>query len=418
MQTIILAAGQSSRMYPFAADVHKSMINMMGKPILFYTIEALKKDGIIDLIIVVNEKNDVSKYFGNGEKFGVNIQYVIQSNPNGMGYALLLCEENIKEVFLLLNASHVEVDLFAKDMINAKVTNVKAVLLANRKKDSVVQGSLKFEGKRVEGIIEKPKKGEEPSDMCVVGIYLLGKDFLNALKNTPQEHYRLEKAISDYSKQNNVTFVETSKETVSLKYPWDLLGIENYLLKNVKSSIGKNVKIAKSAEITGEVFIGDNVSIMEKAVIKGPAFIGNNVFIGNNAVLRGGVDVEEDAVIGANMEIKNVLIMKGSTTHSGYIGDSVIGKDCRIAAQFCTANVRLDRGIIASIVKDEETPTGCKYLGVIVGENTDIGIKCSTMPGIIIGNNVTVGPSTVVLHNVENNTKYYTKFQEVISKKK
>ena len=59
---------------------------------------------------------------------------------------------------------------------------------------------------------------------------------------------------------------------------------------------------------------------------------------------------------------------------------------------------------------------GLKKLGTIVGSSVKVGIKSSTMPGIIIGGGSIIGPSTVVLQNVPESSKYYTKFKEVIVK--
>ena len=225
-----------------------------------------------------------------------------------------------------------------------------------------------------------------------------------------------EKAISDYAKKYCVRF-EVVKNNMSFKYPWEILSLKNYLLRNIRTDISKKAKISKSAEILGEVVIEEGVQIMENAVIKGPCFIGKNCFVGNNSVLRDGVDLEEGTVVGANMEVKNTLIMDYSKTHSGFLGDSIIGKNCRIGAGFCSANVRLNRDSIKVKLGEEKIDTRAKSMGVIVGDGARIGMQSSSMPGIIIGRNVVVGPKTTVMNNIEDNTKYYTKFQEVIIKK-
>ncbi|MBI4096266.1 MAG: NTP transferase domain-containing protein [Candidatus Levybacteria bacterium] len=417
MQAIILAAGESSRFHPFNS-VHKSMVRVLGKPILEHTIKGLKKENIKKIVLIVGKDNVIKGYFGDGKNFGVSIDYVVQSEPLGAGNALLLAEQKIKENFLLLNAHRIDAYRFANSLSRSKLANrSKAVILVKQKENTQIHGVLKFEKNQVLGITEKPAKGTEPSNLCVVGIYLLSCDFLKILKNTPPEHYQLEKAITAYCKKNMVTFVETKDDLITLKYPWDLLDVKNYLLKNVEKFVGKNSSVAKSAELAGEVFIGDGVSIMENVVIKGPCYIGENAFIGNNAVLRGGVDIGGNAVVGANMEIKNSIVMRNSTTHSGYIGDSVIGQNCKIAAGFLTANVRLDRANVKVDVKGEKADTMLKMLGVMVGENCNMGIKVTTMPGVIIGRNVVVGASTTVMGNISDNTKYYTVFKEIVSKR-
>jgi len=302
-------------------------------------------------------------------------------------------------------------------MVRRKGDKDKAILLAKKEKGLDKFGVLKAEKDRVTDLVEKPIKGKEPSNLRLIGIYLFSKDFLKTLSEIPDEHYRLESAISAYVKKEQVRFVETAINVPSLKYAWDILGLKNYLFQSIKAMRGKNVSISKSAEIIGEVAIGDNAVIMEGARIKGPCYIGENTMIGNNAILRGNVDVENDCVIGANMEVKNSLIMNGTKVHSGFIGDSIIGEDCRIGADFSTANVRLDRNPVKVVIKENEVDSGLKFLGTLIGGNTKIGIKVSTMPGIIIGANAIIGPSTVVLRNVAENTKYFTKFKEIVIKK-
>ncbi|OGH39312.1 MAG: hypothetical protein A3B44_02415 [Candidatus Levybacteria bacterium RIFCSPLOWO2_01_FULL_38_21] len=417
MKAVILAAGRSSRFYPYNYFSHKSLIKILGRPIIVHTVESVKRSGIKEIILIISKDSEIKKLLGNGKNFGVNIRYVIQKEPTGAGNGLLLAEKFIEGDFFLLNVSHVDFWEFKELILAKKSKNDKGVLLAREEGNLEKYGVLKIERDRVLDLVEKPKKGKEPSNLRLIGIYLFSLDFLKTLRQTPNEHYRLEKAISNFSKNHQVKFLKTKKEVSSLKYSWDLLSIKNYLLKNIKKSIGKNVKIAESSEIIGNVIIENGVEVMEGAKIKGPCFIGKNSIIGNNTILRNGVDVEENCVIGANMEVKNSLIMRGTKVHSGFIGDSVIGEDSRIGADFSTANVRLDRQAVRAEINGQKIDTGLKRLGTIIGSNVKVGIKSSTMPGVLIGGGSIIGPSTVVLQNVPESTKYYTKFKEIVVKK-
>lgn len=416
MKVVILAAGQSSRFYPYNYFSHKSLIKLLGKSIIAHTVESIKKSGIKEIILIVSKDSEIRKVMGNGRNFGVNIQYVVQKDPTGAGNGLLLAEKLINGDFFLLNVSHVDFFEYKELMLRKKSKNDKAILLARRQENLQKYGVLKVDGERVVDIVEKPKKGKEPSNLRLIGIYLFTKDFLKTLRQTPDEHYRLEKAISNFSKNYHVKYVETKNEVPSLKYSWDVLGIKNYLLKNIKKSIGKNVKIAKSSEIIGNVIIENGVEVMEGSRIKGPCFIGKNSIIGNNVVLRNGVDIGEECTVGAYMEVKNSIMMDKTKTHSGFIGDSIIGENSRIGAQFTTANVRLDRKTVRIKLLELEVDSGLKNLGTIIGRNIKIGIRASTMPGVLIGENSIIGPSTVVLQNVPENSKYYTKFKEIVVK--
>lgn len=416
MQAVLLAAGESSRMYPFSGNGHKSMIKIMGKPILLHVIEKLKSKNITDLIIVVSENSKIQEFFGNGDKFGVNIQFVVQKNPEGGGNALLLCKEFLKDDFFLLNSYRVDCDKYIDEML-AKKTGNDSILLLNKRENTWLYGVVEIENERVVGMVEKPEKGSEPSNLCIVGIYLLSKSYLEVLKNTPSEHYQLEKAIDSFSKSHKISYVESAEENIVLKYPWDLIAIKNYLLENISNHRGENLKLGENVIIEDQVFVGDGVTVMDGVTIKGPCYIGNNAYIGSNALLRNGVDVEEDAVIGSFMEVKNSLIMKGTKTHSGFIGDSVIGENVRVAAAITTTNVRLDRENVRVAFQDQKIDTGLKNLGVMIGNDTQLGGNVTVMPGIIIGKGSIIGPSTTVINNVEENVKYYTEFKDIIVKK-
>jgi len=118
------------------------------------------------------------------------------------------------------------------------------------------------------------------------------------------------------------------------------------------------------------------------------------------------------------MEIKNSLVLENTTFHSGFIGDSVIGPNCKIGTSFNTTNVRLDRTNVSSFVGDKKTDTGLGSLGIIMGGSVVVGGNVSAMPGVIVGENVNIGPSTTVMKNIPSNTVYYTKFQEIVEKSK
>ena len=79
--------------------------------------------------------------------------------------------------------------------------------------------------------------------------------------------------------------------------------------------------------------------------------------------------------------------------------------------------MRIDRKNVKSVVKGEKVDTGLKSLGVIIGHNTNIGIGVQAMPGILVGSGCIVGPGSLILENIEGNTKYYSKFKSVVKKR-
>ncbi|OGZ18945.1 MAG: hypothetical protein A2Z68_01560 [Candidatus Nealsonbacteria bacterium RBG_13_38_11] len=290
----------------------------------------------------------------------------------------------------------------------------KAVLVGQKTKTPEFFGIARLDGDKITEIVEKPKSSEAPSDIKIVGVYLLSKDFFQTYEKIEQGMYSFETALSTYIKTNDVRLVvlqEKEEDVPFLKYPWHLFIIEKYLFnKLLKPKIERSAQIAKNVVIEGKVYIGENVRIFENTTIKGPCYIGANSIIGTNSLIRDYSNLENNVLVGAFVEVVRSIFQQGVNTHSGYFGDSIFGAGCLVGAGTITANVRVDRGEI--IVKPGIT-TGLKSLGAIVGKNTKIGISCSLMPGVLIGSDCLIGPNSVVFENIEDKTAFYTEFKGI-----
>ncbi|PTY06748.1 nucleotidyl transferase [Verrucomicrobia bacterium LW23] len=89
MKAVILAAGKGTRMKELTASQPKPMVPVRGKPVLQWIIEGLRDHaGVTNVFLVVGYQGDVIRnYFGDGDAFGVNIEYGEQEVQNGTGKA-------------------------------------------------------------------------------------------------------------------------------------------------------------------------------------------------------------------------------------------------------------------------------------------------------------------------------------------
>ncbi|HUW71688.1 MAG TPA: sugar phosphate nucleotidyltransferase [Candidatus Humimicrobiaceae bacterium] len=422
MQAVILAAGESSRFWPLNQR-HKSLIKIMGRPLVWYTIESLIKTKIIKEIIIVqdskkNIEGELKKY-----DFGIDIKYVVQAKSRGMGDAVLCTKDLIKDYFLVINPYHFEIEEvlgLTLSECKLKKKSIEMILFGvetDRPWNYGIFGFNKINNfLYVTSITEKPEKGKELSNCRIVGIYILPLNFFEYLNRVPEGYYSFENAINFYMTENNnqtpgrpnLTIAKILKDkTPSLKYPWDLLNITKILMnKYLEGKIEDSAQISKNVVIKGKVYVGNNTKIYEGAVIKGPCYIGNNCVIGNNSLVREYTNLENNVLIGALAEVTRSIFQEDVHTHSGYLGDSVFSKGCRIGAGTITANVRIDRGEIKSVVNGEKTGTGLNSLGCVMGENTKTGVHCSFMPGVFIGSNCQIRPGSIVSENIEDNTAF------------
>ena len=91
MQAIILAGGLGERLRPFTSDRPKTMVQIAGAPILAYQLAWLKAAGVNRFVISCGYRHDViQEHFGDGERFGVQIEYAIEWEKLGTGGGLKL----------------------------------------------------------------------------------------------------------------------------------------------------------------------------------------------------------------------------------------------------------------------------------------------------------------------------------------
>lgn len=103
MQAVILAGGLGTRLRPLTYDIPKPMVPINGKPYLEYQINYLKKFGITNILILIGHLGEqIENYFGNGEKYGVTINYSKEETPLGTGGAIKLATDQLEDEFLII----------------------------------------------------------------------------------------------------------------------------------------------------------------------------------------------------------------------------------------------------------------------------------------------------------------------------
>ena len=105
MKVVIMAGGFGSRLSSISDGLPKPLMPIEGKPVLEREIECLRGQGFKDIILTVSYLGEkIIDYFGDGSRFGVNIDYYFENEPLGNAGALFKIKEKLSDVFLLLNA--------------------------------------------------------------------------------------------------------------------------------------------------------------------------------------------------------------------------------------------------------------------------------------------------------------------------
>lgn len=419
MKGVILTAGEGTRMRPLTLSRPKTMIPVAGKPILQYNVEALKEAGICEITMVVGYHQEVIKnYFLDGSPLGVNINYITQKERLGTAHAIGTLARTLQGAFIILNGDIIVETQLIKDLIDKYRSNgTRSLLTLTKVEDPSPFGVVELEGDKITNIVEKPAPGEAPSNLINAGIYLFDDNIFKAIQETPPSprgEYEITDSIKIQIAQGEpVLGLQTNNKWVDIGRPWELLDINEHYLEQTESEIKGNVE--EGVTIHGPVFVGKNSIIRSGSYLIGPVHIGEGCDIGPNTFLRKHTCLGDDVKVGNAVEIKNSIILDGTNVnHLSYVGDSIIGANCNIAAGTNIANLRFDDGNVKITVKGDRIDSGRRKLGVVFGDGVKTGINSSFNPGIKVGANSRVGAGAIINKDIPSNTLVMPKQQQII----
>lgn len=184
-------------------------------------------------------------------------------------------------------------------------------------------------------------------------------------------------------------------------YPWEALaGISDLIL-----SLGETLSDAYR-QICPYVWVHQTATIAPSASVLGPCIIGANTEVRPCAYIRGNALIGENCVVGNSTELKNVILFDNvQVPHYNYVGDSILGYKAHMGAGSLTSNVRGDKRCVV-IHGDEDILTNRKKVGAMIGDFGEIGCNSVLNPGVVIGRNAQVYPTSCVRGVVPENSIY------------
>ena len=199
-KVVLMVGGLGTRLRPLTENIPKPMLSVGGKPILQTIIEQFRNYGFKNFILCVNYKADIIKnYFQDGNKFGVNIEYVIENKRMGTAGALGLLKEKPKEPFFVMNGD-ILTNVNFENMLEYHTSHNSTATMAVREYDFQIPfGVVKMKDNEIKAIEEKPVY----KFFVSAGIYILNPECIVYIPK--DEFYDMPILFEDLIKDNKKT---------------------------------------------------------------------------------------------------------------------------------------------------------------------------------------------------------------------
>jgi len=321
LKGIILHGGHGTRLRPLTHTGPKQLLPIANKPMSQYCIESLREAGITDIAIIIGGlgSKKVEETYGQGEKLGVNLTYIVQDSPKGIAHAVNLCKDFVGDekfvVFLGDNIIQKSISGFAKNFVES---NHDASILLCEVDNPSRFGIADVKDQKITKIMEKPKN--PPTNLAVTGIYFLTAkifDIISRQKPSARNELEITDALEMLLKENdNISYDMITDYWKDTGTPEDILNANRQVLEHICNQtciIDKSTNIESGSSVITPSIIGKNCKIDKSAQI------GPNTSIGNNTIISSGV-VIENSIIMSDCKIDGGLNIK----------DSIVSANCHL----------------------------------------------------------------------------------------
>lgn len=346
MQAIVLVGGEGTRLRPLTYGTPKPMVPIMNVPFLARTMERLYEAEIRDVILAAGYMPQaIVDYFGDGKSLGMNVTYAIEETPLGTAGALKNVERHITGPFFVLNGDiFTSLDLRAMRKYHEEKGGVGVIHLIRVEDPSPFGCVVHDEDGRITAFVEKPPKGEEPTDEINAGTYLLDREILDLIPAGRPVSIERETFPELIAKNRNLYAYTTGDYWIDLGRP------EQYLAAH-RDVLSGAMPLGMEPGISGE----GGEALRGQPGILPPVHAGADVVI------------DASATVGPNV---------------------VLGRSCSIGA---------DAVVRESVLWDRvSVGAGATIDEAIVASGVTVGAKARIPPGSVIGHDVTIDPSTIL----------------------
>ena len=273
---IILAGGKGSRLYPTTKATPKCLLPIYDKPMIYYSISTLMLAGIREILVITTptDKERVYALLGDGEKWGININYEIQYQHKGIADALIIASKFLdKSPCALMLCDNIFHGPELKAIFTRACLSKKNIIFAYEVSDPERFGICELNDEhKVMSIQEKPSNPK--SNLCVTGLYFYDEDASDVASEI-QPSPRGELEITDV----NITYMEQDNlyaEVLDQSYNWiDAGTVESFLeasffVKSIEQENGIKISCPEAIAYNNSWINEDKLKMIAKDLSNSP----------------------------------------------------------------------------------------------------------------------------------------------------
>lgn len=373
MKGVILAGGKGRRLRPLTCNLPKPMLPLLEKPVIEYNIELLRQHGIHEIAITVQYMSTaIRRYFGDGSKWGVKLQYFEDSPPLGTAGSIKQAEAFLDEPFVVISGDALTDFNLSKGIEFHQCRNRLVTMFVKEVENPLSFGSVVMNREHeIIRYMEKPSWNEVISNIVNTGIYIMDPEIFSYISSAQ---------FFDFS-HHVFPLLENKKALfgyVAQGYWLDIGTLDQYRQAHF-DLLTKKVQVPISyTEVLPMVWMGEGVTIEKGTKIHGPSFIGEGASIG------AGVIIEPYSIIGKCSTILDHTHVQKSIV----LAHTYVGKRCELLEATVGENAMIKDDVTLfekSVVADR-----CQ-----IGKNTVIQHNGKIWPNKVVDSHSIIAPSGI-----------------------
>ncbi len=352
-----MAGGEGTRLRPMTANQPKPLLPVVNKPIMAHVLTLLRRHGFTETVVTVQFLASlVRNYFGDGDEFGMALDYATEESPLGTAGSVKNAEDALRDSSFLVISGDALTDVDLSAMVDFHRAKGALVTVGLKRMTNPLEFGIVItddEG-RIERFHEKPTWGQVFSDTVNTGIYVMDPEIFDHI--APKESV-------DFSADVFPALLATGGPLYGHVFDgyWEDVGTHESYLRVQADVLNRDVDVEIDGfEMSPGVWVGEGAEVDPDAVLRGP------LYIGDYAKVEAGAELREYTVLGSN-----VVVKEGAFLHRAVVHDNA----------FIGAGVNL---------------RGC-----VIGKNTDIMRSARVEEGAIIGDECLVEEQAYVSHTVK-----------------